>query len=180
MKKLLMLALVVSLTIVFAIPKPTKVVFKANTGDKELDITLSQFNVEANLNIKSFNTEMTTNFKVTDKKLDILRVENKMQPSDIYMALEVSKTSGKPMGDVITSYRKNKDKGWGNIAKGLGVKPGSKEFKALKKGIRKREMIKKEKKLQKKEQKQLKAKKSDKPKKNNMKSSNKGKGKDKK
>ena len=180
MKKLIMLMLVVSLTMVFAIPLPTKIEFKANSGDKELDITLSQFNVEANLNVKSFNTEMTTNYKVTEKKLDMLRVNNRMQPSDIYMALEVSKTSGKPMQDVLLSYKKNHKKGWGHIAKGLGVKPGSKEFKALKKKIRKREMIKKEKKLQKKEKKQIKTKKSDKPKKNNMKNKKESKGKGKK
>ncbi|NOR45357.1 MAG: hypothetical protein GQ534_07190 [Candidatus Delongbacteria bacterium] len=176
MKKLIMLMLVLSLTMVFAIPLPTKVVFKVNTGDKELDVTLSQFNVEANLSIKTFNTEMTTNYKVTEKKLDMLRVKSRMQPSEIYMALELSKTSGKPMGDVIISYRKNKDKGWGNIAKGLGVKPGSKEFKALKKKIRKREMIKKEKKLQKKEKKQIKNK-LEKPKKNKMKNKKESKGK---
>ncbi|MDA3837405.1 MAG: hypothetical protein PF574_00295 [Candidatus Delongbacteria bacterium] len=179
MKKLLMLVLMVSLTMVFAIPKPTKVVFKANTGDKELDFTLTQFNVEANLNVKSFNAEMTTNYKVTEKKLEMLRVKNKMQPSDIYMALEVSKVSGKAMEDVLSSYKKNNKKGWGVIAKKMGIKPGSKEFKALKKRIRKKEMIKKEKKLQKKEQKQIKNKQK-KPKKNNMKSSKQSKGKEKK
>jgi len=33
---------------------------------------------------------------------------------------------------VIDSYRKNKSKGWGALARDLGIKPGSKEFKALK------------------------------------------------
>lgn len=180
MKKLIMLMLVLSLTTVFAIPLPTKVVFKVNTGDKELDVTLSQFNVEANLSIKTFNAEMTTNYKVTEKKLDMLRVKSRMQPSDIYMALEVSKMSGKSMQDVLSSYKKNNKKGWGAIAKEFGVKPGSKEFKAMKKRIRKREMIKKEKKLQKKEQKQIKKNKPEKPKKNNIKIKKESKGKGKK
>ena len=152
----------------------------AKSGDSELDVTLSKFNVEANLNIKSFNKEMTTNYKVTDKELDVFKVKAKMQPADIYMALEVSKASKKPLPEVIKFYRKSKDKGWGKIAKDLGIKPGSKEFKALKKQVRERKKIKEQKKLQKKEQKQIKKKSEKTPMKNKMKVEKKSKGKGKK
>ena len=173
MKKLIMLMFVLSLTVVFAIPKPIKIEFSAKTGDKELDVSLSQFNIEANLSIKTFNSDMVGSYGVTVKKLDMLRVKSKMQPSDIYMALEVSKVLGKPINEVVSSYNKNKEKGWGNISKGLGIKPGSKEFKALKKRVRERKQIKEHKK----EKKQIKKKQDKKPKKNNIKSSSKSKGK---
>ena len=153
MKKLMLLVIILGMCSMYAI---TKIEFSAKTGDKEFDISLAKFNTEASLNIKSFNAEMTTNYKVTEKKLDLLRVKANMQPADIYMALEVSKISKKPMKEVVSSFQKNKGKGWGYIAKGLGVKPGSKEFKALKKQVRERKQIKEKKKLQKKEQKQIK------------------------
>ena len=44
----------------------------------------------------------------------------------------LSSLSGKPVATVVDVYRKNKAKGWGFVAKELGIKPGSKEFKALK------------------------------------------------
>ena len=39
---------------------------------------------------------------------------------------------GSNIDDVIISYKKNKEKGWGVIAKEMGIKPGSPEFHALK------------------------------------------------
>ncbi|MCK4980924.1 MAG: hypothetical protein KAS62_11050 [Candidatus Delongbacteria bacterium] len=174
MKKLMLLVIILGMFSVYAI---TKIEFSAKTGDKELDVSLTKFNTEATLNIKSFNAEMTTNYKVTEKKLDMLRLKSNMQPADIYMALEVSKISKKPMKDVIASYQKNNGKGWGYIAKGLGVKPGSKEFKALKKQVRER----KQKKEQKKELKQIKKNKPEnKPKKKDLKIKKQSKGKGKK
>ena len=131
----MLLVIILGMCSMYAI---TKIEFSAKTGDKEFDISLAKFNTEASLNIKSFNAEMTTNYKVTEKKLDLLRVKANMQPADIYMALEVSKISKKPMKEVVSSFQKNKGKGWGYIAKGLGVKPGSKEFKALKASQRKK------------------------------------------
>jgi len=155
----------------------TQIEFSANTGDKELDVSLSTFNVEANLNIKTFNADMVRSYDITEKKLEILRVKSHMQPSDIYMALEVSKVSEKPMKDVISSWQKNNGKGWGFIAKGLGIKPGSKEFKALKTRVRERKQIKEKKK----EKNKKVEKKIDKePKTNDMKSVNETKGKSKK
>lgn len=144
MKKIIMLALALSLTVVFAAPN-VSIGFNAMTGDKELDISLSNLNVEANLNIKTFNKEMTTSFAVTEKKLEMLRVQSKMQPSDIYMAFEISKASDKPVEKVISSFKSEKEKGWGVIAKKMGIKPGSEKFKKLKKRVKEKHQ-KKEKK----------------------------------
>lgn len=41
---------------------------------------------------------------------------------------------GKPVETVYVTYQKNQKKGWGAIAKELGIKPGSKEFHQLKNG----------------------------------------------
>ena len=56
----------------------------------------------------------------------------KMEPGEIYIALEIAKIANRPIDDVIKSYSANKGKGWGYIAKEMGIKPGSAEFHALK------------------------------------------------
>ncbi|MFC1533202.1 BON domain-containing protein [Thermodesulfobacteriota bacterium] len=58
----------------------------------------------------------------------------KMTASDVYMTVGIAKITNKPIDEVVDEYKANKDKGWGVIAKRLGIKSGSKEFHALKKG----------------------------------------------
>ena len=48
--------------------------------------------------------------------------------------LRLEEMSGLPTEDVIEEYKSNKGKGWGRLAKSLGIKPGSREFHALKRG----------------------------------------------
>jgi hypothetical protein len=48
--------------------------------------------------------------------------------------LRLGEMSGRPTGYVVEKYRNNKGKGWGALAKSLGIKPGSEEFHALKRG----------------------------------------------
>lgn len=48
------------------------------------------------------------------------------------MAAEISILCGRPVDRVVVVYQKHKNKGWGYIAKQLGIKPGSAKFKALK------------------------------------------------
>ena len=55
-----------------------------------------------------------------------------MEPAEIYFALELSKLSSRSIDQVVEIYEVNKDKGWGFIAKELGIKPGSPEFHSLK------------------------------------------------
>jgi len=42
--------------------------------------------------------------------------------------------SGKPIDYVTEQYKESKGRGWGALAKSLGIKPGSPEFHALKRG----------------------------------------------
>ena len=60
-----------------------------------------------------------------------------MPAGDVYMSAQVAQTINKPVEDVQKSYQKNKGKGWGVIAKELGIKPGSKEFHAMKDAMKK-------------------------------------------
>jgi len=55
-------------------------------------------------------------------------------PADAYMVMRLAEMSGRPTDFVLNRYRDDKKKGWGALAKSLGIKPGSQEFHALKQG----------------------------------------------
>ena len=57
-----------------------------------------------------------------------------LQPADAFMCFQLGQMSRKPYESVVQTYQTNKGKGWGVIAKSLGIKPGSPEFHALKSG----------------------------------------------
>ncbi|MDB4835088.1 hypothetical protein OAH12_00720 [Cyclobacteriaceae bacterium] len=103
-----------------------------NTGSVEFDNNLNTINAEAKVNIAGFDATLKADYNISSKEITHLRVDVGMQPAEIYMLCEVSKLSGKSISEVETSYVKNKGKGWGVIAKEMGIKPGSAEFHAMK------------------------------------------------
>lgn len=110
--------------------------FNPRTGDVEMDGFLKDINTEAQKDIEKFKNNVITKFNIV--KADVDKLLNDMLPGDLYMAAQVSNTIGKPVTDVSASYQKNKDKGWGAIAKEMGIKPGSAEFHKLKKAMKKK------------------------------------------
>lgn len=93
---------------------------------------LEKISAEASVDKDGFNAEMSAEFGIPVPKLNDMSAKFGMSRGDIYFALELSKQAKKPVDDVIEQYKKNKGKGWGFIAKEMGIKPGSPEFKALK------------------------------------------------
>lgn len=124
------LILVIAGCITLGTVNSQSVSFKAKSGDTELDASLSDINAKAKLDLSVFKKDMSVSFGVTNGKLDNLLLT--MQPADVYMSLEIGKLVKKPVETVVASYEKNKGKGWGVIAKEMGIKPGSKEFHELK------------------------------------------------
>lgn len=55
-------------------------------------------------------------------------------PADAFMVLQLSRTLHLPQERVLQTYRTHQGRGWGVIAKELGIKPGSAAFHALKDG----------------------------------------------
>ena len=101
-----------------------------NTGSVELDKNLLTLNANAKLNIKGFTIDLNASHSIPISKIEKLLTI--MEPAEIVLAKDISLIVNKSMDEVITSYKKNKDKGWGQIAKDMGIKPGSPEFHALK------------------------------------------------
>lgn len=105
---------------------------QSKKGDKDLDAAISKINAHANADIKIFKREVGIDFGIEEGKLDHIMVKYKMQPADVVFGLEVSKRCHKDVEEVAECYTKNKNKGWGQIAKEMGIKPGSQEFHEMK------------------------------------------------
>ena len=123
--------IILLITLFLCVISNSQVLF--NTGNEELDADLVMINANAKVDFEAFKTDLETSYNISVKKIDHLSIHVKMEPAEIYLAIELSELSGKSIDQVVEIYEVNKDKGWGFIAKELGIKPGSPEFHSLKK-----------------------------------------------
>ena len=98
-----------------------------------LDDFLSNVNVQARVDLPGFSTKISTQFGVPLPQVQAV-VSSVREPADAFMVFQLGQMSGKQPERVLDVYGSNKGKGWGVIAKQLGIKPGSAEFHALKSG----------------------------------------------
>jgi hypothetical protein len=56
-------------------------------------------------------------------------------PGDIYFACALARLAGRPCRYVVELWERDHAKGWGAMAKRLGIKPGSPQFHQLKRGM---------------------------------------------
>jgi hypothetical protein len=106
------------------------VAFKS--GDAGLDGTLNSLNLQAKAGLGSFTVQLSADYGVKQSQLQVWLSVEKLQPAELYLVLELGRIAGKPPAAVIEVYKQNKGKGWGAVARAMGIKPGSAEFKALK------------------------------------------------
>jgi hypothetical protein len=94
---------------------------------------IKDFNIRAEADRNGFRARLATRFHIGDAEVNVV-LGNVGSPADAYMVLRLGEMSSKPVGYVLNKYKTEKNKGWGALAHSLGIKPGSKEFHALKKG----------------------------------------------
>lgn len=94
---------------------------------------MKELNAQASLDPNGFRARLATRFQVGDAKIGVV-LSNMGDPASTYMAFRLAEMSKKPVERVMEVCERNKGKGWGVIAKSLGIKPGSPEFHALKRG----------------------------------------------
>ncbi|PKN19335.1 MAG: hypothetical protein CVU71_07445 [Deltaproteobacteria bacterium HGW-Deltaproteobacteria-6] len=94
---------------------------------------MPDFNIQAQADPSGFRARIATRFNIGDAQITTV-LSNFPKPADAYVALRLGEMSGKPIDYVTTQYKGNRGRGWGALAKSLGIKPGSKEFHALKRG----------------------------------------------
>ncbi len=119
MKKVLALAV---LTLSLLLPT----VSTANDFDWMRD-----FNVRAEADQDGVRLRLQKTFNINGAEIDVVW-SNTKDPADAFNVIALADISDRPLREVLTAYEKSA--GWGNLAKQLGIKPGSAEFHALKTG----------------------------------------------
>ncbi len=94
---------------------------------------VDDFNIRAQADPSGFRAQLATRFHIGDAQISAV-LGNVGSPADAYIVFRLGEMSGYPTERVLREYHSSKGKGWGVIAKSLGIKPGSKEFHALKRG----------------------------------------------
>lgn len=103
----------------------------AKSGDVELDASLNDINIKAKADLTLFKKDLSIEFNIGEPKIEKM-LTAQLSPADVFMVCQVADLTKKEPEVVVTSFNSNKDKGWGAIAKEMGIKPGSAEFHALK------------------------------------------------
>ncbi len=94
---------------------------------------LRGLSIEAEADPSGFKATLAVRFDLGDVQVKAV-LSNVKEPADAYMVLRLRELSRQPTDYVIAKYRSHRGKGWGALAKSLGIKPGSREFHALKRG----------------------------------------------
>lgn len=94
---------------------------------------LPDLNISAEADPSGFRAQLAARFKIGNAEINTV-ISSVERPADAYVVLRLGEMSHQPTDRVITQYRSGKGQGWGALAKSLGIKPGSPEFHALKRG----------------------------------------------
>jgi hypothetical protein len=94
---------------------------------------MQDLNVRAQADPSGFRGELAARFRIGDTQITAV-LGTVDRPADAYMVFRLGEMSHHPADYVMQRYKTGKGKGWGVLAKSLGIKPGSKEFHALKRG----------------------------------------------
>jgi len=98
-----------------------------------LEDFLSNVNVQARVDLPGFSLKISNQFGVPLPQVQAV-IQTVREPADAFMVFQLGQFSGRQPDTVMDVYSRGKGKGWGVIAKELGIKPGSAEFHALKRG----------------------------------------------
>ncbi len=105
----------------------------ATMAHADLDGFLRKMNDQAKADLSRFSVRVSAQFGIPVPKVDDI-IKRVAAPSDAFMVFQLGQMANKQPDMVLQTYQSNKGKGWGVIAKQLGIKPGSPEFHALKRG----------------------------------------------
>ncbi|MBI4809440.1 MAG: hypothetical protein HY799_10895 [Nitrosomonadales bacterium] len=105
----------------------------APVAHADLNSFLQSVNKQALSDIRNFNDMLSRQFGIPVPDVDAI-VRRVPDPADAFMILQLGEMAHVAPALVLQKYERSKGKGWGNLARELGIKPGSREFHALKRG----------------------------------------------
>ena len=98
-----------------------------------LDGFLSKLNAQAKSDLAGFSAKISAQFGIPEAQVKGV-LSSVKRPADAFMVFQLGQMARQPTDRVLQVYQSGKGKGWGAMAKDLGIKPGSPEFHALKRG----------------------------------------------
>lgn len=105
----------------------------ASVAHADLDGFLKSVNIQAQADRNNFSVKLGAQFGVPQARVEAI-IKSVPAPADAFMVLQLGQMSNKQPEAVLQTYQRSHGKGWGELAKELGIKPGSPEFHALKRG----------------------------------------------
>ncbi|UNK48798.1 hypothetical protein MNR01_13755 [Lysobacter sp. S4-A87] len=105
------------------------------SGDVWVDTWASDMNRYGSRYRDPFVDEMVRYYGAPRDLVTGLLVDRRWAPGDVYLACSIASIIGRPCRYVVDIWERDHGQGWGNVAQGLGIKPGSAEFHRLKKGF---------------------------------------------
>ena len=104
------------------------------SGDTWVDVWLGDMNRYGSRYRDPFVDEMVR-YHAAPRDLVVDLLGRRWAPGDIYFACALAQLVGRPCRYVVEMYERDHGQGWGNIARRLGIKPGSAQFHQLKRGM---------------------------------------------
>ena len=98
-----------------------------------LESFLKDLNVQARVDMEGFSARVSSQFGVPTVQVKAV-IGSVREPADAFMCFQLGQWTRQPAEQIVNTYKSNQSKGWGVLAKQIGIKPGSAEFHALKRG----------------------------------------------
>jgi len=95
---------------------------------------LNNLSIEAKADPSGFAARLSTRFHIGNAEVQAVIDNVGGNQADAYMVMRLAEMSHQPITYVTRRYHKERRRGWGALAMSLGIKPGSREFHALKAG----------------------------------------------
>ncbi|HVF35752.1 MAG TPA: hypothetical protein VND91_10560 [Candidatus Saccharimonadia bacterium] len=108
--------------------------YAPRSGDPTLDAVLTTINDLFGDEPDYYVEQIVYETRAPQRYVREYIVDRDYAPADVYMIGELSQLSGKSFTDVANTFDANRGRGWGVMAKELGIKPGSAQFHQLKNG----------------------------------------------
>lgn len=105
------------------------------SGDVWVDSQLDDVNRYGSRYREPFINEMVRYYGAPRDLVTELLGQRNWAPGDVYYACSIAQVLGRPCRYVVQEWDRDHGQGWGNVAKRLGIKPGSPEFHRLKRGF---------------------------------------------
>lgn len=93
---------------------------------------MPDFNRRAAADLVEFRANLSARFNAGPAQIDAI-IGRVPTPADVYLIFRFGEMSGRSPEFILGKYKAEK-RGWGALAQSLGIKPGSREFHALKQG----------------------------------------------